>query len=85
VSQNSIRNLPSNSFDCENIETIIADDNCISSIQPCENTFVENLKNLKTLSMKKTFCVDKEYNLEEINIEEIEKDFKKCFKMWYMM
>lgn len=85
VSQNSIHSLPSDAFNCENLETIIVDDNCISSIQSCETTFVENLKNLKTLSMKKTFCVDNEFDLEEVSIEEIEMEMKKCFKMWYLM
>lgn len=85
VSHNSIRNLPSNAFNCENLETIIVDENCIASVQPCETTFVENLSNLKTLSMKKTLCVDKEFKLEEITIKEVEQDMKRCFKMWYMM
>lgn len=83
---NSIATLDSDAFSgCLNIEEIILDTNCISRVQPCEETFVENLITLKKLSLKDCACVNEVFEIERTTIDEIEKAMKRCFKMWYLL
>lgn len=85
ASYNCMKEIGGDAFtECENIEDIQLNHNCIFSIKPCKTFFVNKLPKLEDLNLKNNVCVDENY--ESINLsvkEDMKVDMRGCFGMWF--
>jgi len=87
ASDNRIRILPANAFvNCQQLEIILLDNNNIIRIDPCNN-FVDKLKDLKELSMRRNACINFVVDENALEVQRTDARMGKlrnCYNKWVM-
>lgn len=87
LSYNKISSLPARIFsNNKNLESINLDHNLISKIEPCNNA-IQQLKQLKILSLKWNICVSNSFRHQNLHLlfkQIVLKDLKVCYGFWFL-